>query len=59
MARDADLLTIPAGDNTVRLLPPLVITEDELDEGVRRIDAACKAAEAKLAAARRRGLSIS
>ena len=49
-ARAEKLLTIPAGDNTVRLVPPLIVTDDELTEGVRRIEAACKAAEAKLAA---------
>jgi acetylornithine/N-succinyldiaminopimelate aminotransferase len=53
LARAEKLLTIPAGDNTVRLLPPLILTDDELAEGVRRIDAACKAAEAKLATAGR------
>ena len=40
-ARARKLLTIPAGDNVVRLLPPLIITEEELAEGVRRLDAAC------------------
>jgi acetylornithine/N-succinyldiaminopimelate aminotransferase len=40
-ARDERLLTIPAGDNVVRLLPPLVISEEELVEGVRRLDATC------------------
>ncbi|MGD0565362.1 MAG: aspartate aminotransferase family protein [Roseiarcus sp.] len=35
------LLTIPAGDNVVRVVPPLVITEEELTEGVRRLEAAC------------------
>ena len=34
-------MTIPAGDNVVRVVPPLVITEEELIEGVRRLDAAC------------------
>jgi acetylornithine/N-succinyldiaminopimelate aminotransferase len=50
-ARHEKLLTIPAGDNTVRLLPPLILTEGELDEGVRRLDAAARDAEAKLASA--------
>ena len=50
-ARQEKLLTIPAGDNTVRLLPPLILTEAELDEGVRRLDAAARDAEAKLASA--------
>jgi len=39
--RQEKLLTIPAGDNTVRLLPPLIVSEEELAEGVRRLDAAC------------------
>ena len=48
LARDQKLLTIPAGDNVVRLLPPLIVNEAELQEGVRRLDAACKEAEATL-----------
>jgi acetylornithine/N-succinyldiaminopimelate aminotransferase len=50
-ARAEHLLTIPAGDNVVRLLPPLVITEAELAEGIERLDRAC----ATLEAAARRG----
>ena len=45
-ARTEHLLTIPAGDQVVRILPPLVITDEELSEGVRRLDAACAGAEA-------------
>ena len=41
LARAHKLLTIPAGDNTVRIVPPLVVDEAELAEGVRRLDAAC------------------
>ncbi|MGA8171277.1 MAG: aspartate aminotransferase family protein [Methylocystis sp.] len=40
-ARSEKLLTIPAGDNVVRLLPPLIIEEDDIAEGARRIGAAC------------------
>jgi acetylornithine/N-succinyldiaminopimelate aminotransferase len=40
-ARQEKLLTIPAGDNVVRLLPPLIVTEAEIGEAVRRLDAAC------------------
>jgi acetylornithine/succinyldiaminopimelate/putrescine aminotransferase len=29
----------------VRLLPPLIITEEELADGVRRLDAACRRIE--------------
>jgi acetylornithine/N-succinyldiaminopimelate aminotransferase len=49
LARHHRLLTIPAGDGVVRLLPPLVISDDELSEGVRRLHAACADAEAALA----------
>jgi acetylornithine/N-succinyldiaminopimelate aminotransferase len=51
-ARDERLLTIPAGDNVVRLLPPLVISEEELAEGVRRLDAACFRLERQIATTR-------
>ncbi len=52
--RREKLLAIPAGDNVVRLLPPLIIGPDEVAEGVRRIDAAlgALAATARPAAAR-------
>jgi acetylornithine/N-succinyldiaminopimelate aminotransferase len=39
--RDERVLVIPAGDNVVRLLPALVISDEELVEGVARLDAAC------------------
>jgi acetylornithine/N-succinyldiaminopimelate aminotransferase len=34
---DAKLLTVGAGDNVVRLLPPLNVTEQELTEATRRL----------------------
>jgi acetylornithine/N-succinyldiaminopimelate aminotransferase len=37
------LLTVPAGDNVVRLLPPLIVCEAEIDEACAMIDAACVA----------------
>jgi acetylornithine/N-succinyldiaminopimelate aminotransferase len=40
--REEKLITVAAGDNVVRLLPPLTITDDELSEGVRRIERACE-----------------
>jgi acetylornithine/N-succinyldiaminopimelate aminotransferase len=43
---DARVLTVPGADNVVRLLPPLTLTEDEAEEGLRRIDAAAAAVEA-------------
>ena len=42
---DAGLLTVPAGDNVVRILPALTITEEEIGEGVARLDAAATALE--------------
>ena len=38
-ARDEHLLVIPAGDNVVRLLPPLIITEADVAEAAQRLDA--------------------
>jgi acetylornithine/N-succinyldiaminopimelate aminotransferase len=39
--RAEKLLTVAAGDNVVRLLPPLIISEQEVAEGVARLDRAC------------------
>lgn len=36
----ADLLTVPAADNVIRLLPPLTISDAELAEAVHRLDLA-------------------
>jgi acetylornithine/N-succinyldiaminopimelate aminotransferase len=38
---DRGLLSIPAGDNVVRLLPPLIIGEREVEEAWRIIEGAC------------------
>jgi acetylornithine/N-succinyldiaminopimelate aminotransferase len=38
--RSEKMLTVAAGDNVVRLLPPLIITEQEIAEGVTRLDRA-------------------
>ncbi|MGG7566607.1 aspartate aminotransferase family protein [Rhodovulum sp. DZ06] len=45
---DAQVITVPAGDDVCRLLPPLNISDDEIDEGLRRLDAAAAAVSAKL-----------
>ena len=43
---DESILTVAAGGNVVRLLPPLNISESELDEACARIDrAAAKLSE--------------
>jgi acetylornithine/N-succinyldiaminopimelate aminotransferase len=49
-ALDQHLLTIGAGDNVVRLLPPLVVTDADITEAVNKLDSACKALEARAAA---------
>ncbi len=38
--RAENMLTVGAGDNVVRLLPPLIVTEQEIAEGVARLDRA-------------------
>ena len=40
------VITVPAADNVIRLLPPLTITEDEIVEAVTRLDAAATQVEA-------------
>jgi acetylornithine/N-succinyldiaminopimelate aminotransferase len=37
------VLTVPAADNVIRLLPPLTITEEEISEAVDRLDATATA----------------
>ena len=41
--RAAKMLTVQAGDNVVRLLPPLIVGETEIDLACDTIDAACVA----------------
>jgi acetylornithine/N-succinyldiaminopimelate aminotransferase len=48
---DAQILTVAAADNVVRILPALTITEDEIAEGITRLDAAATAVSRKIAAA--------
>ena len=52
-AREEGLLTVAAGENVVRLLPPLIIGEAEIAEAVNKLDAACRKIEASLAATTR------
>jgi acetylornithine/N-succinyldiaminopimelate aminotransferase len=46
--RAQKLITVAAGDNVVRLLPPLIITEAEVAEAARRIESACDRLARKL-----------
>ncbi|CCM74281.1 aspartate aminotransferase family protein [Rhizobium mesoamericanum] len=40
--RAAHLLGVPAGDNVIRLLPPLIVTADEAREGLVRLERAAE-----------------
>ena len=40
------ILVAPAGDNVIRLLPPLTISDDEIDEGLARLKTALARARA-------------
>ncbi len=48
-AREEKILTIPAGDNVVRLIPPLIIGDAEMSAALERLDAACRRMERELA----------
>ena len=48
--RDQHLLGVPAGDNVIRLLPPLVTTAEEARDGLRRIELAAEQVRHKAAA---------
>ena len=49
-ARAEHMLVIPAGDNVVRLLPPLIAEEAEFTEALTRLEKTCQRLEAALAA---------
>jgi len=40
-ARENNLLTVPAGTDVVRLLPPLITTEEEIDTAIQSLEKAC------------------
>jgi acetylornithine/N-succinyldiaminopimelate aminotransferase len=50
--RAEHMLGIPAGDNVVRLLPPLTVTVEEAREGLRRIERAAERLSSRHKAAR-------
>jgi acetylornithine/N-succinyldiaminopimelate aminotransferase len=45
--REQKLLTVGAGDNVVRFLPPLIVTEAEIDLSVASLERACAALSAR------------
>jgi acetylornithine/N-succinyldiaminopimelate aminotransferase len=51
-AREEGLLTAGAGENVVRLMPPLIVGEAEVAECMNRLDAACRKLEDALGATR-------
>jgi len=55
--RAEKMLTLAAGDNVVRLVPPLIVSEQEMAEGIARLDRACAqlSRNAKRSAATPRG----
>ena len=44
-AYDALLITVPAADNVLRLLPPLTLSEDEVGEALARLETAARQVE--------------
>ena len=46
--RAEKMITVSSGDNVVRLLPPLIISEEEIAEGIARLDRACARLDSKL-----------
>jgi acetylornithine/N-succinyldiaminopimelate aminotransferase len=53
--RDERMITVAAGDNVVRLLPPLIVSEEEVADAVGRLDRACTRLAAARAGARMQG----
>jgi acetylornithine/N-succinyldiaminopimelate aminotransferase len=45
--RGEKLLTVGAGENVVRLLPPLIVSEAEIEEAVKRLERACMTLSAR------------
>jgi acetylornithine/N-succinyldiaminopimelate aminotransferase len=46
-ALDQKILVLAAGDNIVRLLPPLIVTDEDVTEAVNKLEAACVVLEKK------------
>ena len=40
--RNEKLLSVPAGDNVVRLIPPLTVSESEIREAIGKMETALK-----------------
>ncbi|QCI64307.1 aspartate aminotransferase family protein [Phreatobacter stygius] len=46
--RDEGLLVVPAGDNVIRLIPPLIVSEEEIGLAVDKLEKAARLIEASL-----------
>ena len=46
--RDENLLTVPAGDNVVRLIPPLIVSDSEIGEAIAKAEAGLTRIQASL-----------
>jgi acetylornithine/N-succinyldiaminopimelate aminotransferase len=53
--RAEKMITVAAGDNVVRLLPPLIVSEDEIATALARLDRACARLAEGLAKPRKQG----
>jgi acetylornithine/N-succinyldiaminopimelate aminotransferase len=56
-ARGQKVILIGAGDNVVRLLPPLIIGDTDITEAFNRLDAACATVETELKTAAQPGVA--
>jgi acetylornithine/N-succinyldiaminopimelate aminotransferase len=46
--REAGLLGVAGGDNTIRLLPPLIISDEDVAKAIELLDSACAAVSAQV-----------
>jgi acetylornithine/N-succinyldiaminopimelate aminotransferase len=53
--RAEKLLSVAAGDNVARLVPPLIVNEAEVGDAMSRLDRACAALESAQTRAQTRG----
>jgi acetylornithine/N-succinyldiaminopimelate aminotransferase len=56
--RAEKMLTAAAGDNVVRLLPPLIVSDTDSREAVARIDRACSRIAREMVAPRKQGAAL-
>jgi acetylornithine/N-succinyldiaminopimelate aminotransferase len=46
-AREQKLITVGAGDNVVRLIPPLIVNADDISQAIIRLENTCKSIRSK------------